>query len=229
MKPLIRTLSMLLAACLLVAVLAPAAFADAWDKKTVITVRETVQVPGAVLQPGTYVIKLFNSLADRHIVQIFNEDETKVIATILAIPNWRLEPKEKTTLQYWETRVNEPRALRAWFYPGDNFGQEFAYSKQKSQEIAAQVHEPVPAFTLPEGKPLEQAVLEPAPAVEPPRPEPAVETWAPAPEPAPEPAPAPEQAPAKELPKTAGPLPLIALCGLLALGSGALLGHYTRS
>ena len=72
--------------------LAPSLKADQWNKKTVLTVKETIQLPNTVLQPGTYVFKLADSLSDRHIVQIFNADETKVIATILAIPNYRLKP-----------------------------------------------------------------------------------------------------------------------------------------
>jgi len=38
--------------------------------------------------------------------------------------------------------------MRAWFYPGDNFGQEFAYPKTKSVEIAKVAHAPVPAVVV---------------------------------------------------------------------------------
>src|SRR5258708_24527717 len=85
---------------------------------------------------GTYVFKLADSLSDRHIVQIFNADETQIIATILAIPNYRLKPTGKSDFRFWETPAGNPRAMRAWFYPGDNFGQEFAYPKMTSIEIA---------------------------------------------------------------------------------------------
>jgi hypothetical protein len=123
-------------------------WADNWDKKTILTVNEAVQVPGAILQPGTYVMKLLDSLSDRHIVCIMNEKQNEVITTVLAIPNYRLKLTDKTQFLFWETPAGNPRALRAWFYPGDNFGQEFAYPKMKSIEFAKMTHIPVPTVVV---------------------------------------------------------------------------------
>jgi len=117
--------------------------ADQWNKKTILTINETLQIPGATLTPGKYVFKLMDSPANRHIVQVFNEDETQLITTILAIPNYRLQPTGKTEFGFWEMPQGSPPALRAWFYPGDNFGQEFAYPKTEAMKIAAATHEPV--------------------------------------------------------------------------------------
>ena len=50
-------------------VLVPKAHADAWDKKTIVTVNEPVIAGNTVLQPGTYVWKLLDSQSNRHIVQ----------------------------------------------------------------------------------------------------------------------------------------------------------------
>jgi len=125
-------------------VLAPGAMADQWNKKTYITVNEAVQVPGKVLQPGRYVMKLLESQSNRHIVQIFNEREDQLQTTVLAIPNYRLQPTGKTEFQWWETAAGQPRAMRAWFYPGDNFGQEFAYPKSEAVAIAKTTSENVP-------------------------------------------------------------------------------------
>jgi len=108
----------------------PSARADAWNKKTTLTVNETIQVPNKVLPAGEYVMRVLDSPSDRHIVQIFNADETEILTTILAIPNWRLKPTGDTVFTFWEMPPGQPRALRAWFYPGDNFGQEFASQNQ---------------------------------------------------------------------------------------------------
>src|SRR5271154_1463453 len=124
--------------------LAPSARADEWNKKTVMTVSEPFQVPNKVLPAGTYVIKLLDSPSDRHIVQIFDASETHLQTTILAIPNYRIQPTGKTVFTFWETPPGQPKALRAWFYPGDNFGQEFAYPKTAAAEIAAVTRESVP-------------------------------------------------------------------------------------
>src|ERR1022692_4385375 len=210
--------------------IAPSARADEWNKKTILTVNETIQVPNKVLPPGTYVIKLLDSPGDRHVVQIFNADQTHLETTILAIPNYRLQPTGKTVFTFWETPPGQPKALRAWFYPGDNFGQEFAYPKSAAAQIAAVSHQPVPTTvatqpaelpkaevtrTQPEPQQVQEAQNTPPPA---PR------EAALAPEPAPAPAPAPQ-----ELPKTASPYPLIGLAGIFSLGLFALVRAFRLS
>jgi len=219
------------------------AMADTWNKKTIITISEAVQVPGAVLQPGKYVMKLMDSQSDRHIVQIFNEREDQLQTTILAIPNYRLQPTGKTEFQWWETPAGQPKAMRAWFYPGDNFGQEFAYPKNTAIEIAqnSTTVTTVPALS---GEDVNKATVsavdktgaeselnkETYTAQAAPAPAPAPEV-AQTPEPAPQPAPAPVAAPdtgtrartEDTLPKTASPFPLAGLAGFLALGTSVAL------
>ena len=110
--------------------------ADAWNKKTIVTFSGPVEIPGKVLPAGTYVFKLLNSLADRNIVQIFNKDENKVYATILAVPDYRLKPTGETVITFEERAANAPPAIRAWFYPGDQYGQQFVYPKARAVELA---------------------------------------------------------------------------------------------
>src|SRR6185312_9656257 len=90
-----------------------------------------------MLQPGTYVIKLADSNSNRHIVQFFDKDEKHLVTTVLAIPNQRLRLTGKSVFAFWEVPAGQPKALRAWFYPGDNFGQEFAYRPQEAARITA--------------------------------------------------------------------------------------------
>jgi len=211
--------------------------ADEWDKKTIMTISDPIQVPNKVLEPGTYVFKLMDSQSDRHVVQIFNQNETHLVTTILAIPNYRLQPTGKTKFAFWETPAGQPRALRAWFYPGDNFGQEFAYSPTMSAQISASNSNttvPVESTTTttvaseaaPEPTPQAAApVAEPAPA---PETTAAVTTEPVTPEPAPQPAvqePTVETAMATptELPHTATNYPVFVLAGLLSLAAFAIL------
>ena len=135
-----------LASCvgLLGAALAPNMQADEWNKRTILTVNEPIQVPNATLQPGKYVMKLLDSPSNRHIVQIYDSGEQHLITTVLAIPNYRLQPTGSTQFGFWETPAGQPKALRSWFYPGDNFGQEFAYPKNQATQIAAAVKQSVP-------------------------------------------------------------------------------------
>jgi len=118
--------------------------ADEWNKKTVVTVDQEIQLPNVVLQPGTYVFRLLDSQSDRHIVQVFNKDENQLITTMLAIPNYRLQPRGKTVLTFWEVPAGQIPAVRAWFYPGDLFGQEFTYPKDRAMQVAAFTKTAVP-------------------------------------------------------------------------------------
>jgi hypothetical protein len=91
-------------------------YADQWNKKTIMTANETIEMPSCctpdhivTLQPGTYVMVLVDSLSDRHIVRVFDKTETHVITTILAIPTYRLQVTDKTVFQYWEVPAGQPR------------------------------------------------------------------------------------------------------------------------
>jgi hypothetical protein len=221
-------------AALIGATFAPSARADDWNRKTVITFSSPVEIPGVhlagwgVLPAGTYVFKILDSQSDRHIVQIFSQDELTVYATILAIPNYRLKATDKTVITFRERPAGQPEALRAWFYPGRNWGEEFVYPKAKAIELAQASNTPV-LFT-PAEIPVE--VAEPMKTVE----EPVVVQLKQAPIRAVKPTgdeiqvaevvtPPPVEAEVAEqtLPKTASPLPLIGLFGLLALGGAFTL------
>jgi len=216
------------------ATFSPSAKADEFNRKTTITFSGPVQIPAVhqpgwgVLPAGTYVFKIVDSASDRHIVQIFSKDELTVYATILAIPNYRLKATDKTVITFRERPAGQPEALHAWFYPGREWGEEFVYPKAQAFELAKSTTTTVlemPATVKEEAaKPEEPRVITelkeaPVTAVEPSgkeveiaqavTPPPAAETFV------------AQSTPETKLPKTASPLPLIALLGLLALG-GAL-------
>src|SRR5580704_12465665 len=76
--------------------------ADEWDQRTVFTFNVPVEIPGQVILPGTYVFKLADSSSDRNIVQVFNKDESHLIGTFLAIPDYRLKPADKPIITFEE-------------------------------------------------------------------------------------------------------------------------------
>ena len=125
---------------------APPAKADEWDKLTKVTFSAPVEIPGQVLQAGTYVFKLLDSPSDRNIIQIYNERQSKLYATILAVPDYRLKPKGKTVITFEERPSDMPEAIQAWFYPGDDYGEEFVYPKQRAAELAKTNNRPVPSM-----------------------------------------------------------------------------------
>lgn len=111
--------------------------ADTWDKKTIVSFSHAVEVPGYVLPPGKYVMKLVNSQADRHVVQFMNERQNRVYATAIAVPAWRTRITGQTVITFYEAAAGQPEPMKYWYYPGDNFGQEFVYPKEHLREIAA--------------------------------------------------------------------------------------------
>jgi hypothetical protein len=201
---------------LLCALAAPSAMmADDSDKATKLTFSEPVEVPGKVLPAGTYWFKLADAPTDRNIVEIWNADRTRLVTTVLAIPDYRIQPKGRTVINFEERPANQPEAISSWFYPGDNFGQEFVYPKTRATELAKQTSRPVLSMpnqqassaqvpvkaVTPSGEEIEVAEVVASQEV------------------------IPQEAPAKSLPQTASHLPLVALLGLLSslAGFGLLL------
>jgi len=235
----LRAVGVVVCLTLFFVLVVPTAMADDYNRKTVVTFSGPVEVPGVgaqTLPAGTYVFKILDSQSDRHIVQIFNQNETHLYTTILAIPNYRLKPTSKTVITFSERPAGQPEALRAWFYPGHEWGEEFVYAKSRAIELAKETNQPVLATPIeleaapvdalktapivavdPKGEPVELAqVVEHPPA-------PTAETAA-----APAPAAAPVAVAAAELPKTASSLPLIALLGLLTLSAGMALSLFSK-
>lgn len=213
---------------------APKAGADEWDKLTYVTTSGPVEVPGAVLPAGKYVFKLLDSTSDRHIVVVQNDRQNHTFTMFQAINDFRVVPRGHTVFTYYETAAGQPKAIREWFYPGDNFGQEFIYHKKFTQVAQVTQQEqtpaPPPAPAVAEQQQTQEqteiAQNTPPPA---PAPAPQAETT-PEPTPAPQaqpetPAPAPQT-----LPQTSTNVPLLALFGFgcigLALGIGVVARRF---
>jgi hypothetical protein len=214
----------LFAGLALLAGMAPRALADAWDQRTIFTFSGPVEIPGQVLTAGTYVFKLADSSSNRNIVQVFSKNEKHLYGTFLAVPDARLKPSGKPIITFDETPAGSPEAVRAWFYPGENYGHQFVYPKPKALALAKANNTPVPSM------PAELAVntTKPAATVN----EPHVIAMKQAPLKAQMPteeeleigdvfvaqvSPSDQLQPPAQLPATGSPLPLIGLIGLLSL------------
>ena len=117
--------------------------AGVWDQKTVITFSGPVEIPGQVLGAGTYVFRLADSASDRNVVQVYNKDETHLYGTFLTVPDSRLKPVGKTIINFEERAAGSPEAVKAWFYPDENYGHDFVYPKVKAVALAKANNQPV--------------------------------------------------------------------------------------
>lgn len=220
------------------------------QERSFLTFSTAVELPGVVLQPGTYVFKLADT-GSRNVVQVWDEKENHMIGHWTFVQADRREAANETIVMFKETSAGSMPAVQYWYFPGERIGKEFLYPKDQAARIASRtgadvrVEETLVANanqSAPEPAPApaaEIAVVEPEPVA------PVAAAEAPAPVPEPEPAAAveesrvaaAEQAPApapvesapravgtsgqSELPRTASPLALTGLLGVFSLFGAA--------
>jgi hypothetical protein len=225
----------------LVALVPPFTQGDEWNLATRFSINHPFEVPNLTLEANTpYVIRLYDSPSERKVVQIYNEDQTKMLTMFMAISAERLEPKDETVFTFMEVEPQYPVPIKEWFYPGRLHGLEFVYPKDQAERIAShapgarvtesaanitktettEVFEEKPAV-VEEITPAEPEVDQAEQAEQVAQLEPVEQQDV---EDVPQIAQNTEQAPVteenQELPATAGELPLIALIGVLCLGAG---------
>lgn len=158
---------------------------------------------------------------------MFNKNENHLYGTFLTIPDYRLKPAGKPIITFEERPTGSPEAVKAWFYPGENYGHEFVYPKAKAVQLAKANNQPVASMptelaantTMPVTTMKESHVVAmkqaPLKAQKPTEEEVEVaEVFLPSPPPE-----------LDRLPQTASSLPLVGLIGLVALGTARLLGR----
>ena len=159
-----------LALALAASIMTPAK-ADEWNKETRMQTNVPLQIPGRVLEPGTYIFRLSDGFSNRNVVQVFSEDangKETFVTTLLAVSAYRQITPEEPIFNMDERPAGSPEAIKSWFYPGDNTGWEFVYSKADRIQVAQNQRPAEPPATaaveLP--APPEEAVAAPAPEPE---------------------------------------------------------------
>jgi hypothetical protein len=119
--------------------------AQNFDRKTTLTFNTPVRLPGKVTLPaGTYVFRLHDSNAERHVVRITNPRGNQTFATVLAINDYRPTATTKSVMTFGESASCQPHTIKAWYYAGDTNGSRFVYSKEEAEALAKGCQEPVP-------------------------------------------------------------------------------------
>jgi hypothetical protein len=212
-----RLLITSVAAAALVGILAAPATAVTNDKLAYLTFSGPVQIPGVTLNAGTYRFHLTNPEGSRNVVQVLSNDGAIVYAMFHTLPDVRWTVTADPTVTFMETPAGVPPAVRSLFYGGETRGYAFLYAKGEPNMTAEVWPQPEVRYTeLPAVTP-EVSIAAPALAAEAP-----VAVLAEA-----APLAEPVQAPA-ELPRTAGPLPLMLTGGLTTLLVGLGVGLLRR-
>jgi len=104
--------------------------ADEWNKQTVLTFSQDVEIPGTVLPAGRYIFQLADSLSNRQVVQVFDQ-KGRILATVPTIAAVRPTPASATRITFEAPAAGAPFPIKTWFYPGDLIGVQFIYRTHK--------------------------------------------------------------------------------------------------
>ncbi len=130
-----KTMFAISAAALLMVVV-PGAKAERGSAKTVLTFNEPVEIPGVVLEPGSYVFKLLGLQQDRDVVEVYNKAEDHLYATLVGIPITRETAAGQSAVMFEQRAPDSPETIKAWFRPGRVNGVEFIYPKERARQLA---------------------------------------------------------------------------------------------
>ena len=114
-----------------------------FNEKTIVTFAAPVEIPGQALPAGTYVFKVIDSSTTNNVVQVFDQGESHLFATFLAVPDYRMKPADKSIVLFEERPSDTPEAVRALFCRGDQYARLFVYPHTAALAIARRSHQTV--------------------------------------------------------------------------------------
>jgi|GEM_PF-6940975 len=126
---------------------------------SILELRQPLKTPQATLAPGSYMVRVADSLADRKIVEVIDSKSRQVRSTFLAAPNSALRRDKGEEFSFWPAAGSEPASLRAWFIPGESRAAEAVYEKNAALALAKENLAPVPAIDPESELPVKKAGL----------------------------------------------------------------------
>jgi hypothetical protein len=112
---------------------APSMRADDFNRETHFSINQPLQVQNAILAPGKYVLKLTEAGFDHMVVSIYNADGTRLDGIVMGFSAYRGDAGDEKLIVVSQAQGDQPSRLRYWFYPGDNYGIEFAAKSVTSE------------------------------------------------------------------------------------------------
>ena len=119
-----------------------------YTKRSEVTFSAPVHLPSFDLAPGTYRFELAEPVMDRKTIRVSSADGKKVYGLLLTITDETNRiPKENDPVVLFNEPVSgSPRAVQAWFYPGERIGYEILYPRSQAVALARANHQRVRAF-----------------------------------------------------------------------------------
>jgi hypothetical protein len=89
-----------------------------------LTFTTPMQIPDAMLPPGTYIFTITAS----SVVQVATADRSEYLAQFFTVPVNRVEPGENYEVTVVRDTAASPRRITKWFLPYQPMGFEFLYA-----------------------------------------------------------------------------------------------------
>ena len=123
-----RRLLLVCGVSLLVGLMAAGAFAQTWETRVRFSLNTKLEIPGAILEPGDYVMRVLNQTTNRGCVQFLNTREDEIIATVPTIPHGRLNATEESRFTVYERPRGLPQVLKSVYLPEKFVGHDLVYT-----------------------------------------------------------------------------------------------------
>lgn len=124
--------------------MAGVARADAPAKSTAISIETPTQVPGSVLPAGTYMFKNSGSRSGWNVVQIYNHDGSALVTTVLAYPNPKVAANGQTVIIYPANGAGTIPTMEGVVLAGESTVEQLAYPRGTADQIGAANHLRIP-------------------------------------------------------------------------------------
>jgi hypothetical protein len=118
-------------------------------EKTYVSFSNPVRIPGAVLPAGDYTFRLAEPLQDQQLVNIFKRGSHEKVASVMTVPV-RRDRRQDQQVVLFRAAAGQVPAVKAWFYPTNETGHLFVYSRAEAQEISRDAVDTVLGADLPD-------------------------------------------------------------------------------
>ncbi len=107
-------------------VFASPARADSSNQEVQFKVNQPVEIPGRVLDPGTYDIRLLGF--GSHVAGVWSPGGSKFYGLVVTEPTLRMRRLGKARVDLiGKSGYAAPERIKDWFYPGDEYGNRLVY------------------------------------------------------------------------------------------------------
>ena len=126
---------------LLLAVFVPRAKADVGTREVKFSINEPVEMPGRVLNPGHYQIRLLKDGSS--VAGIWNASGTRLYGFFQTDHVDRMQPANRAKVKLAEANSQSPERIASWFFPGDMQGNALLYPAPKPAVNSVCTYTPV--------------------------------------------------------------------------------------